>query len=155
MANILKEIIKLILARTKVNFVFGLSPRIDRAEFETIEGVSLSYKFGDVLAVSDLVLGLAGTGNEQAAGLGKPIVTFWGGGPSREEELVKGHARAFLKGAAEVLPPEPNLVANTILSLLANSAKMGEMGRRGQEINGGRGSTKLIAERIEQWLKSN
>lgn len=152
---VLKEIIQLISAKTKVNFVFALSPQINRAEFEKIDGVKLSYKFGDVLVVSDLVLGLAGTGNEQAAGLGKPIVTFWGGGASREELLVKGHAEAFLRGAAEVLPPEPNLVANCILSLLSDSARMEEMGRCGREINEGAGATKNIAERITQWLKSN
>ena len=36
--------------------------------------------FGDVLQAADVVVGLAGTANEQAAGLGKPVVVFPGPG---------------------------------------------------------------------------
>jgi len=38
-------------------------------------------KFGDVLSSSKVIIGLSGMGNEQAVGLGKPVVSFPTPGP--------------------------------------------------------------------------
>lgn len=157
------EVMNLILKKRKVNFIFALSPTIEKNVFLEkakycsgwSDKFSVEYKFGDVLNVSDLVLGLAGTANEQAAGLGKPIVTFWGGGASREENLVKGHAARLLGESCVVLPGVAEKVADTILSLLADSAKMKQMGEAGKELNGGQEGNKIMAERINQWLMKN
>ena len=56
------------------------------------EGLSITVvkgRFADLLAASDLVLGLAGTGNEQAVGLGKPVVAFPGRGPQFSEKFAR------------------------------------------------------------------
>ena len=53
--------------------------------------------FVDVVESSDLILGLSGAGNEQAAGLGKPVISFIGTGPqttyrrmAEQERLLGG-----------------------------------------------------------------
>ena len=153
------KILELIQKKTRVNVVFGVSPKLDlesmRARSKALGSYVFTKKFGDALNVSDLVIALGGCVNEQAAGLGKPVVTFWGGGHTREEEWVKDHARHFLEGAALVLPPDADLIANNILSLLSDPAKMKKLGERGIELNGGRGGTQIMAQRIIEWLKKN
>lgn len=157
------KVIQQIRQERSVNVVFALSPKIDPQRFQALAGqqpgwsdnIVLTDQLGDALQAADLVLGLAGAANEQAAGLGKPIVTFWGGGHSREEGMVRWHASRFLEGAELILPPDPDQVSSAILSLLSDSAKMSEMGRAGIEQNGGSGSTDQIAERIVKWLKNH
>lgn len=43
--------------------------------------VKIAAEFGDVITHSDLILGLAGTANEQAVYMGKPVMCFEGFGP--------------------------------------------------------------------------
>src|SRR3972149_5019873 len=65
-------------------------------------------KFADVLRRSQVVIGLAGTANEQAVGLGKPLITFPGliQGP----QFVRMKMRLF-DAAAIAVSPRPGGVA--------------------------------------------
>lgn len=54
--------------------------------------------FPDVLAVADVVIGLAGTANEQAMYLGKPVFAFEGFGP--QSTLRRFHEQKALMGGA-------------------------------------------------------
>jgi uncharacterized protein (TIGR03492 family) len=92
-------------ARLRVHFVCALAPAIDltrvrSAAFATgwdFDGdrlrrdgitVTLTRAFGDAIRAADVVVGLAGTANEQAAGLGKPVVTFVGPGAQVSPQFV-------------------------------------------------------------------
>ena len=44
-------------------------------------------RFGDILEASSVCIGLAGTANEQAVGLGKPVVAFPGPGSPIYQEV--------------------------------------------------------------------
>jgi uncharacterized protein (TIGR03492 family) len=51
--------------------------------------VQLTRAFGDSVQAADVVVGLAGTANEQSSGLGKSVVTFPGPGTQASRRLVE------------------------------------------------------------------
>ena len=55
-----------------------------------IEVICYEDAFADILQYSNLVIGMAGTAIEQAVGLGKPVITIPGEGPS----FIYGFAEA-------------------------------------------------------------
>jgi|GEM_PF-2031815 len=147
--------------KKKVQFLIALSPKIDRKKFMSSASRTRGWsddfivtdKFGDVLNSSDLVIGLARTGNEQAMALGKPVVTFWGKGFSMSEPMVRKHAHRILKKNAVLLPPEHDRISSEVVSLLDDPGRMSEMSRRGREIMGPLGGSKVIAQEIGEFLK--
>ncbi|MFH1825939.1 MAG: hypothetical protein ABH823_01430 [bacterium] len=102
--------------------------------------------FADLLAHSQLVIGLSGTGNEQAAGLGKPVVSFYGRGSQYNKRFAL--AQKELLGQALFLVPENNSqsVATAALQLLKDPAARQKMGATGQERMGHAGAVEKIAE---------
>ena len=58
-----------------------MSPSIDTSELSDIKHCTLSSQFKTIINKADVVIGLAGTANEQAAFLGKPVLCFPGFGP--------------------------------------------------------------------------
>lgn len=81
-----------------VTFLISVPPSISQLELKEIlnkKGPMLnsrnfvfSDKFGDILIQSDFVVGMAGTANEQAVGLGKPVFTWVGKGPQTSERRI-------------------------------------------------------------------
>lgn len=63
-----------------------------------------SDKFGDIISRSDFIIGMAGTANEQAVGLGKPVFTWEGKGPQtsrgriRDQKKLLGDSLVILDG---------------------------------------------------------
>jgi len=103
--------------------------------------------FASVLHLSTVVLGLAGTANEQAAGLGKPVVAFRGRGPQttarrfREQQRLLGDALSFQ-------PDYPDGVIREILFLLQNPEERSRRGGIGQTHMGSPGGSRAIASLI-------
>jgi uncharacterized protein (TIGR03492 family) len=103
-------------------------------------------RFGDVLAASTVVLGMSGTGNEQAAGLGVPVVAPIGSGPqftrrfALDQRRLLGEAVWVVEGVTEA--------AQAVRTLLKNEKRRLAMGRVGQERMGLPGGTARMAERI-------
>lgn len=134
------------------------------AKPETSPGVSAAFSkgkaylllcqgaFGDILYRSDLVLGLAGTGNEQAAGLGRPVVTFTGLGSQFTPKFVAaqkkllGSAVSVVYGSDPKAPPAPELVANELQRILTNPEVKAEMVKTGQKRMGGPGGVRAMAQ---------
>ncbi len=82
----------------------------------------LQGAFGDVLHAADAVVGLAGTANEQAAGLGKPVVAFPGPGVQFGPRFL--HSQRLLLGdALAVVPPSPEAVAAEVRAILRDPAR--------------------------------
>ncbi len=119
------------------------------------EGLSIMVvkgRFADLLAASDLVLGLAGTGNEQAAGLGKPVVAFPGRGPQFSEKFAQMQKR-LLGEAVSLVAREPRVVAQEILNILTNADRREQMGKVGRERMGEPGGAKAIALQIKEYFR--
>ncbi|MFA5104281.1 MAG: lipid-A-disaccharide synthase-related protein [Candidatus Margulisiibacteriota bacterium] len=105
-------------------------------------------KFGDVISLSDAVIGLSGTGNEQAAGLGKPVISFPGRGVQYTASFAKRQTQ--LLGEALLLTErDPIKTAEAVWTILTTPAKIQVMGRAGIERMGKPGASSKIAELIK------
>lgn len=103
-------------------------------------------RFPDVLRLSRVVVGMAGTANEQAIGLGIPLVTVPSSGV-QGERYVRMKMEYF--GEAAVLAPrEPDAIAGAVASLLADPARCARMADAGRERMGLPGGSDAIAAAI-------
>ncbi len=108
--------------------------------------------FGDILARSDIFIGLAGTANEQAVGLGKPVVTFRGAGPQVQKSFIKAQKK-LLDDSISVVEPIPEKIATEILVILHDIERYQKMGQIGKERMGPRGAIERMVETILEELK--
>ncbi|MCX5750942.1 MAG: hypothetical protein NT099_04670 [Candidatus Saganbacteria bacterium] len=157
---LLAQIINNISSASPAYFLIAVSPKLDRHKVEGIispilktSKVILSDQFGDILNQSDVIIGLGGTGCEQAACMGKPVITFWGEGISRSRQFVEGHAYSILKESAILVEPDADKVAEAALNLLKDPERMLQMGQAGKRLMGPRGASKLIAQKIVNYFK--
>lgn len=104
------------------------------------------HRFGDVLASADAVLGTSGTAQEQAAGLGIPVVAF---------PLEPAYGRPFLAnqqrllgGALQVVEPAPEAVAAGLRRALRDPEVRAAARRDGPSRLGPPGGTLAIAADI-------
>ncbi len=103
----------------------------------------VAHAFRDVLASADAVLGTSGTAQEQAAGLGLPVVAF---------PVEPAYGRAFLTnqkrllgGALQVVEPDPASVAAGLRRALHDPEVRAAARRDGPERLGPPGGTAAIA----------
>lgn len=107
--------------------------------------------FGDILEKSDIFIGLAGTGNEQAVGMGKPLVAFPGEGPQFNRKFLQAQKK-LLGDSISVVEPVPEKVAEELLVILHDQYRYAEMGAIGQERMGPKGGIGRMSELILQQL---
>ena len=81
--------------------------------------LGISYEFFDVLQASSIVIGLAGTANEQAMHAGRPLISFIGCGPQstkqrfkQQHKLIDGADTKFIDSN------DPDVVAKEISNYL-------------------------------------
>jgi uncharacterized protein (TIGR03492 family) len=122
-----------------------------RTKERGVELLISSARFGSVIGEADLVIGLSGTGNEQAAGLGKPVVGFWGAGPQITRKFMVAQKR-LLGDSLILLPPDPPLIAHGIIEVLEDGDLRKRIGDNGELRMGGRGSIASIATEIGVYL---
>lgn len=103
--------------------------------------------FVDIIKQSKLVISLAGTASEQAAGLGTPVVSFPGGGAQTTVRRLRGQ-KELLGESFKLLPYEPGLIAGEILDMIKNETLLKEMGEEGMKRMGQPGGAERIAEYI-------
>lgn len=103
--------------------------------------------FPEVLDVCSIVLGQAGTAVKQAAGLGKPAVTFPGAGTQATPRFLTVQAR-LLRGAVTVSDPVPEAVAREVMAILSDPERYQAMAEVGRRLMGEPGATDAIARRI-------
>ena len=113
----------------------------------TVEVICYADAFADILQQSNLVIGMTGTAIEQAVGLGKPVITIPGNGPSFTYRFAEAQNR-LLGGSVQVIGTEPansDIFKEAALAIdrtlqdksyLANCVKNGleRMGRSGGSI---------------------
>ncbi|MFN3265597.1 MAG: lipid-A-disaccharide synthase-related protein [Deinococcales bacterium] len=112
----------------------------------------LSNAFAALLHRADVVLGTSGTGNEQAVGLGKPVVSFATRGPQYTRNFAKAQQR--LLGAGLVFVDKP--VDNSSLSEAVRQAyKNRELAQKaGWERMGPAGGAARVAAKILELLNA-
>jgi uncharacterized protein (TIGR03492 family) len=101
-------------------------------------------EFASLAARSAVVVGLAGTANEQAAGLGKPVVTFVGCGAQTARRRLRAQER-LLGGAVRLVDCAPRAVAAEVLRLLEDSTERQQRGEAGSQRMGPPGGSVRIA----------
>ena len=100
----------------KANKAFHQNKGESSNDYNTI----ITTKFGDVVKRSDVIIGLAGTANEQSVGCGKPVIAFPGGGP--QTSLYRFRLQSRMLGGAVVLIKErdPDIIASKTFEILKN-----------------------------------
>jgi uncharacterized protein (TIGR03492 family) len=113
----------------------------------------VSGRFGDVLHRCDLVIGQAGTGNEQAAGLGKPVISFDSDGRARPG-WYRARQMGLLGNSLAVVPRNGDAIAREALAILDDPARYERMRQAGFERMGPPGASDeiaaYIAERVQK-----
>lgn len=104
--------------------------------------------FDELLARSDIIIGLSGTGNEQAAGSGIPVISFYGRGAQYNKKFAL--AQKQLLGDALLLLGKFNAdkLAMACTQLLNNRDKIRSMGDIGKQRMGKKGALIKIAQDI-------
>lgn len=108
--------------------------------------------FAEVLAESDLIIGLSGTGNEQAAGFGVPVISFYGRGAQYNERFAEAQKQLLGDALSLVRDRDPISVAAEVWYLLRNRTKMKQMSKIGKERMGSPGAIGKIVEYIQGML---
>ncbi len=102
---------------------------------------------GNLVEGSDLVLSQAGTGTQQALGLGKPVITFNRAGNRkkrmRDEQALMGEAR-------RLMPEDADAVAGEMAHLLSDPGLRARLGRIGRARLGGPGTIAAVIEALRQ-----
>ena len=132
-----------------VEFLVALAKNLDpnkvprvKTDWKIVQG-----KFGDVLNNADLVVGLSGTGNEQAVGLGKPLLAFPSRGTQHTIKFARMKQQLFGE-AAKLLPREPKVIAKEAWHILDSPQIIQRVKQVGLERMGQPGAVKKMAARI-------
>ncbi len=114
--------------------------------------IVLTRAFGEALNAADVVVGLAGTANEQAAGLGKPVVAFPGPGSQFTRRFLALQQR--LLGEAVVGTGTWQDASSAVVRLLHDPQERQRRGQIGRARMGSPGAIAAIAGEIQNWLGS-
>ena len=90
-----------------------------------MEALIAKGRFADVLRMSDVVVGMAGTANEQAIGLGIPLVTAPSAGV-QGERYVKMKME-FFGDSAVAVPRDPDAIARAVADILRDPERRARM----------------------------
>jgi len=108
--------------------------------------VLLTKDFGAALEAATIAVGLAGTANEQTAGLGKPVVAFPGPGVQYTRRFMALQRR--LLGDALVVTESGAEAAVAVLRLLKDPGERKRRGQTGRQRMGSGGAVERIAQEI-------
>ncbi|MBU1174528.1 MAG: hypothetical protein KKH72_03920 [Alphaproteobacteria bacterium] len=102
---------------------------------------------GNLIEGSDLVLSQAGTGTQQALGLGKPVITFDRAGNRRkrmrDEQALMGEAR-------RLMPEDADAVAAEMARLLRDPVLRARLGEIGKQRLGGPGTIPAVIAELRK-----
>jgi uncharacterized protein (TIGR03492 family) len=110
-------------------------------------------RFADILNACQMAVGLAGTANEQAVGLGKPLVTFPAKGPMGKN-FVKMKMELFGQSALATKAC-PKAAANAVVNILKDPQKQAAMGLEGRTRMGAPGASAAIAKTLAGFVENN
>ena len=130
-------------ARWTVDGAFLRSPSV---------AVLLTRDFGSAVRRATVVIGLAGTANEQAAALGTPVVAF---APPGAVQYTAAFMRLQHRLLGDALVPAADWerAAEATIRLLRDAGERARRGAVGQERMGPPGAIPEIASEVEQRLR--
>ncbi|MFA6549538.1 MAG: hypothetical protein WCT39_06400, partial [Candidatus Margulisiibacteriota bacterium] len=102
-------------------------------------------QFEQVLAESNLIIGLSGTGNEQAAGCGIPVVSFPGRGSQYNRKFAKAQKELLGNALMLVDSNDHATIAAKVWQLLKNNQLRKQMEKTGKERMGDPGAIDKIS----------
>jgi uncharacterized protein (TIGR03492 family) len=111
----------------------------------------LRNAFSAILHVGQVAIGTAGTANEQAAGMGIPVVAFPTPGPQYIYPNALRQSRLLGK-ALRLVQPQAEVVAQAVRAFLTDEQAREAARKEGLERNGPRGALPQIAQEIRQAL---
>ncbi|MDR7511334.1 MAG: hypothetical protein QN147_04835, partial [Armatimonadota bacterium] len=130
----------------EVRFLLAVAPTIrPEAIAARLDGrppIALTTAFWDAVARAAVVMGMAGTANEQAAGLGRPVVAFPGRGPQFGPQFLAMQAR--LLGEALVPCRDATEAASAVVRLLRDPQDRARRGAAGRARMGPPGAAARI-----------
>ena len=136
----------------EVNFIYTRPKSGEESDAGTLRSDGLVIHMargaaGNLIEGSDLVLSQAGTGTQQALGLGKPVVTFNRAGNRakrmRDEQALMGEAR-------RLMPEDADAVAAEIARLLRDPELRAHLGEIGKERLGGPGTIAAVIQELRK-----
>lgn len=120
---------------------------IARGSHDGLDVLAVRGGFGDVLRAAEYVLGQSGTGNEQAAGLGKPVIAAADKGRSTSDVgWYRMRQMRLLGGALAVLPADDRAFADGVAAIVRDPQRAAAMGAAGRERMGGAGGAAAVAD---------
>jgi tetraacyldisaccharide 4'-kinase len=153
-AKMLLDAVKLISENVDCGFIMVLAPTLDMDIMLKETGcrmnlsgmiaagfASVKINTGPISPAArgaDILIGLGGTANQVAAGLGAPVLSIIEKGKLVQKKLL---------GDSEILaPPNAKSLADAALDILADPMKRSAMSRAGIELMGGPGALDSVAE---------
>ncbi len=134
-------------------FLMALAPGVPAGAVQARVGsaqIHLTSLFADTLLRASVVIGLAGTANEQAAGLGKPVVAFPGTGTQFGPQFLRTQHR--LLGEALVPARTWQEAAEAVVRLLRDPEERHRRGEIGRQRMGPPGATRRIVGALLEML---
>ncbi len=113
--------------------------------------VTLTSAFADAIARADVVIGLAGTANEQAAGIGRPVVAFPAASAQFGRQFLEAQHR--LLGDALVRVADWQEAAAVVVRLLRDPAERASRGAVGRERMGPPGASHRIVDALLEMIR--
>lgn len=158
LAMMLKVVAELHARAPHFHFEIALAPSLGNLSYEgwecTAEAlrqgdleVTISHDFGAALGHASLVLGMAGTANEQAIGLGKPVIAWPGEGPQYTERFAKLQSQLLGEGL-QLMDYHPQDIAARILATLKDTDYLATLPRIGIERMGTAGATERMVSEL-------
>ena len=133
----------------------AIAPQLDRSRLSDAwprqlpSPILVQGHFADCARRANVVLGMAGTANEQCVGLGKPVVTMPGGGPQFTYTFAETQRR--LLGASLTLAANPERAAMAIQQALEHPR---DLSANAKQRMGEPGASRRIAAKILQLMQS-
>ena len=124
----------------------------------TVEVICYADAFADILQQSSLVIAMTGTAIEQAVGLGKPVITIPGNGPSFTYRFAEAQNR-LLGDSVQVIGTEPanfDILQEAALAIdrtLQDESYLASCIKNGLERMGRSGGSSKIANYLAKYLK--
>jgi len=107
-------------------YALARSEALEEEKIKAIIGtrdIVITRHFNAVINRATLVIGLAGTGNEQAAYIGKPVICFEGTGPQTTAKRFLEQQKLMGKNIYFVENAHPNAIATAIKNLKLDKKK--------------------------------
>jgi len=118
---------------------------------DEIEVLLLRRRFGDSIKLAYLVIGQAGTGNEQAVGLGKPVIAFDSGGIAKLG-WYRLRQKGLLGDSLLIVKRNSAQIALQVLNLLKDKEKYEKMAKIGFERMGPPGGAEKMADYMFRFM---